>query len=65
MWGWPIERLYAIVDLANTQSPERGRRGRRADRAVEQNFTEAAAGTLRPARKPTAAGAATGAELHG
>src|SRR6185295_15991093 len=47
MWGWPIERLYAIVDLRERKVLSV------ADAGVEQNFTEAAAGALRPARKPT------------
>ena len=53
LFGWPIERLYALFDL----------RGRAVLKVVddgvvpisdrEQNYTEAAVGELRPAKKPT------------
>ena len=53
MWGWPIERLYAIVDLRERKvlSVADGGVVPIVDR--DMNFTEAAAGTLRAARKPT------------
>jgi primary-amine oxidase len=53
MWGWPIERLFAIVDLRERKvlSVADGGAVPIADR--DMNFTEAAAGTLRAARKPT------------
>jgi primary-amine oxidase len=53
MWGWPIERLYAIVDLRERKvlSVADGGVVPIADR--DMNFTEVAAGTLRAARKPT------------
>jgi len=53
MWGWPIERLYAIVDLRERKvlSVADGGVVPIADR--DMNFTEAAAGTLRAERKPT------------
>ena len=53
MWGWPIERLYAIVDLRERKvlSVADGGVVPIADR--DMNFTEAAARALRPARKPT------------
>ena len=54
MWGWPIERLYAIVDLREAKVLSVADAGVVPIADVEQNFTEAAAGTLRPARKPTA-----------
>jgi primary-amine oxidase len=56
MWGWPIERLYAIVDLRERKVLSVADGGVVPIADVEQNFTEAAAGTLRPARKPTAIG---------
>jgi len=54
MWGWPIERLYAIVDLGERRVLSVADAGVVPIADVEQNFTEAAAGSLRPARKPTA-----------
>lgn len=53
MWGWPIERLYAVVDLRERQVLSVADAGVVPIADLDQNFTEAAAGTLRPARKPT------------
>ena len=53
MWGWPIERLYAIVDLRERKVLSVADAGVVPIADVEQNFTEAAAGALRPARRPT------------
>ena len=53
MWGWPIERLYAIVDLRERKVLNVADAGPVPIADIEQNFTEAAAGALRPARKPT------------
>lgn len=54
VFGWPIERLYAIFDLR-----ERQVLGVTDDGVVpiadgDRNYSEAAVGTLRAARKPTA-----------
>lgn len=53
MWGWPIERLYAVVDLRARSVLSVADAGVVPIVDRDQNFTEAAAGTLRPARKPT------------
>ena len=53
MWGWPIERLYAVVDLRERKVLSVADAGVVPIADREQNFTEAAAGTLRAARKPT------------
>jgi primary-amine oxidase len=53
MWGWPIERLYAVVDLRKRQVLSVADAGVVPIADLDQNFTEAAAGTLRAARKPT------------
>ena len=53
MWGWPIERLYAVVDLRERKVLSVADAGVVPIADREQNFTEAAAGPLRAARKPT------------
>lgn len=53
MWGWPIERLYAVVDLRERKVLSVADAGVVPIADRDQNFTEAAAGTLRLARKPT------------
>jgi primary-amine oxidase len=53
MWGWPIERLYAMVDLRERRVLSVADAGVVPIADSDQNFTEAAAGTLRPARNPT------------
>jgi primary-amine oxidase len=64
LFGWPIERLYALLDL------RAGRVIRVVDDGVvpipdvEQNFTEAAAGRLRDAQKPTLLAQPAGANFR-
>jgi len=53
MWGWPIERLYAIVDLRERKVLNVADAGVVPIADRDMNFTEAAAGVLRPSRKPT------------
>jgi primary-amine oxidase len=53
IWGWPIERLYAVVDLRERKVLSVADAGVVPIADLEQNFTEAAAGPLRAARKPT------------
>jgi primary-amine oxidase len=53
MWGWPIERLYAVVDLRERKVLSVADAGVVPIADRDQNFTEAAAGTLRAVRKPT------------
>lgn len=53
MWGWPIERLYAIVDLRERRVLSVSDAGVVPIADRDMNFTEAAAGPLRAARKPT------------
>jgi primary-amine oxidase len=53
MWGWPIERLYAVVDLRERKVLSVADAGVVPIADREQNFTESAAGPLRAARKPT------------
>jgi primary-amine oxidase len=53
MWGWPIERLYAIVDLRDRKVLSVADAGVVPIADRDMNFTEAAAGSLRAARKPT------------
>ena len=63
MWGWPIERLYAVVDLRERKVLSVADAGVVPIADREQNFTEAAAGTLREARKPTVMAQPQGANV--
>ena len=63
MWGWPIERLYAVVDLRERKVLSVADAGVVPIADREQNFTEAAAGTLRAARKPTVMAQPQGANV--
>ena len=63
MWGWPIERLYAVVDLRERRVLSVADAGVVPIADREQNFTEAAAGTLRAARKPTVVAQPQGANV--
>jgi primary-amine oxidase len=54
LFGWPIERLYALVDLRRREVLNVTDRGVVPISPSEQNFTEAAAGVLRDPRRPTA-----------
>ena len=63
MWGWPIERLYAVVDLRERRVLSVADAGVVPIADRDQNFTEAAAGTLRPARKPTVMAQPQGANV--
>jgi primary-amine oxidase len=53
LWGWPIERLYAMVDLRTREVLSVSDTGIVPIAPGDHNFTEAAAGELRPARRPT------------
>jgi len=53
MWGWPIERLFAIVDLRERKVLSVADAGVVPIADRDMNFTEEAAGALRLARKPT------------
>ena len=63
MWGWPIERLYAVVDLRERKVLSVADAGVVPIADREQNFTEAAAGTLRAERKPTVMAQPQGANV--
>jgi primary-amine oxidase len=63
MWGWPIERLYAVVDLRERKVLSVADAGVVPIADRDQNFTEAAAGTLRAARKPTVMAQPQGANV--
>lgn len=53
MFGWPIERLYAMVDLRRREVLSVTDQGIVPISPADLNFTEAAAGTLRGPRAPT------------
>ncbi len=53
MFGWPIERLYALVDLRKGEVLSVTDYGVVPIAEGDFNYTEAAVGTLRDARKPT------------
>lgn len=53
LFAWPIERLYALVDLRNNHVLSVTDYGAVPIAEGDFNYTEAAAGTLRDARKPT------------
>ena len=52
-FGWPIERLYALVDLRRREVLSVTDQGVVPIADVDLNYDEAAVGTLREARKPT------------
>jgi primary-amine oxidase len=52
-FGWPIERLYAAVDLRGRQIVEVIDYGQVPVSTSQQNFLEGDVGTLRPVRKTT------------
>ncbi len=53
LFGWPIERLYAVVDLRARAVLSVTDQGAVPIREGDGNYDEAAIGALRPARKPT------------
>ncbi len=53
LFGWPIERLYALVELREKKVLQVVDYGVVPVAAQDMNFTEAAVGTLRPAENPT------------
>ena len=53
LFGWPIERLYALVELREKKVLQVVDYGVVPVAAQDMNFTEAAIGTLRPPDKPT------------
>jgi primary-amine oxidase len=53
LFGWPIERLYALVDLRKRQVLSVTDDGVVPIADVDLNYTEAASGPLREARRPT------------
>ena len=53
MFGWPIERLYALFDLRKREVLSVTDYGVVPVAEGDFNYTESAAGTLREARKPT------------
>jgi primary-amine oxidase len=53
LFGWPIERLYALVDLRKGEVLSVTDHGVVPISPSDQNYTEAAAGTLRDPRNPT------------
>lgn len=52
-FGWPIERLYALVELREKKVLQVVDYGIVPVASQDMNFTEAAVGTLRPAANPT------------
>ncbi len=64
LFGWPIERLYALVDLRRHEVLSVVDTGAVPISPAEQNYTEAAAGTLREPRKPTVIAQPAGANFH-
>lgn len=53
MWGWPIEGLYAMIDLRAKEVLSVRDDGVVPIAPGDHNFTPAAIGDLRPARRPT------------
>ena len=53
VFGWPIERLYALVDLRRREVLSVSDHGVVPIAAGDMNYTEAAIGLLRDPRKPT------------
>jgi primary-amine oxidase len=63
VWGWPIERLYAIVDLRTREVLSVRDDGVVPIAPGDHNYTEAAAGPLRPTRRPTVLSQPEGANV--
>ena len=53
VFGWPIERLYALVDLRRSEVLNVTDHGVMPIAERDMNYSEAAIGTLRDPRKPT------------
>jgi primary-amine oxidase len=64
LFGWPIERLYALVDLRARQVLSVTDDGVVPIAGGDLNYTEAAAGTLREPRKPTLIAQPDGANVQ-
>ncbi len=64
LFGWPIERLYALVDLRTRTVLEVSDHGVVSIAGGDRNYTEAAAGALRAARKPTVLSQPAGPNFH-
>lgn len=64
LFGWPIERLYALVDLRDRKVLNVTDSGVVPISDREQNYTEAAVGVLRPPRKPTLIAQPQGANVR-
>jgi primary-amine oxidase len=64
VFGWPIERLYAIVDLRERKVLSVTDGGVVPIADGDRNYTEAAVGALRDARKPTAIAQPQGANVR-
>ena len=63
IFGWPIERLYALVDLRAMAVTEVIDLGTIPVSKAELNFTERDISTLRPAEKPTVIAQPSGANF--
>jgi len=64
LFGWPIERLYALVDLRRREVLSVTDNGAVPISPSEQNYTEAAVGRLRDPRKPTVMSQPQGANFR-
>jgi primary-amine oxidase len=63
LFGWPIERLYALVDLREHKVLQVVDQGVVPINEGEHNFTEAAVGQLREPQKPTLVAQPAGANF--
>jgi primary-amine oxidase len=63
VFAWPIERLYALVDLRTRTVIDMTDGGVVPISPADLNYTEAAIGTLRPARKATVQAQPDGANV--
>jgi primary-amine oxidase len=64
MFGWPIERLYALFDLRKREVLSVTDGGVVPIAEGDYNYTERAVGALRDARKPTILSQPVGANFH-
>jgi primary-amine oxidase len=64
IWGWPIERLYAVVDMRAKQVLQVVDYGTVPVSSSNQNFREADIENVRPARKPTLSAQPEGANFQ-
>lgn len=64
LFGWPIERLYALVDLRERKVLRVVDYGVVPINRGEHNFTEAAVGTLRAPQKPTVLAQPAGSNIR-